>query len=100
MDRGESPPSLAELQRCKMKEGIHPKYVECTVTCGCGNSFKTRSTKPELKVEICSNCHPFFTGQQKFVDTAGRVEKFTKKFGGDYFSKQTATKAKKAKTKA
>ncbi len=77
-----------------MKEGIHPKYVECKVTCGCGNSFMTRSTKPELKVEICSNCHPFFTGQQRFLDTAGRVEKFTKKFGGDYFSKQT-TKAKK-----
>ncbi len=68
-----------------MKADIHPKYVECTVTCGCGNTFKTRSTKPELKVEICSNCHPFFTGQERFVDTAGRVEKFTKKFGGEYF---------------
>ncbi len=72
-----------------MKEGIHPKYVECTVTCGCGNTFQTRSTKPELKVGICSNCHPFFTGQQKFVDSAGRVERFTKKYGGDYFSKAT-----------
>jgi large subunit ribosomal protein L31 len=82
-----------------MKEGIHPKYVDCTVTCGCGNSFKTRSTKPELKVEICSACHPFFTGQQKFLDTAGRVEKFTKKFGGDYFSKATATKGKKPAAK-
>ena len=68
-----------------MKADIHPKYVECAVTCGCGVSFKTRSTKPELKVEICSACHPFFTGQERFVDTAGRVEKFTKKFGGDYF---------------
>lgn len=68
-----------------MKADIHPKYVECTVTCGCGNTFQTRSTKPELKVEICSNCHPFFTGQERFVDTAGRVEKFTKKFGGNYF---------------
>lgn len=77
-----------------MKDGIHPKYVECTVTCGCGSSFKTRSTKAELKVEICSSCHPFFTGQQKFLDTAGRVEKFTKKFGGDYFSKQTKKPAK------
>lgn len=75
-----------------MKADIHPKYTECTVTCGCGNTFKTRSTKPELKVEICSNCHPFFTGQERFLDTAGRVEKFTKKFGGEYFkgSKKTA----------
>lgn len=68
-----------------MKADIHPKYVECTVTCGCGNTFKTRSTRPELKVEICSACHPFFTGQERYVDTAGRVEKFTKKFGGQYF---------------
>lgn len=78
-----------------MKADIHPKYVECTVTCGCGNTFKTRSTRPELKVEICSNCHPFFTGQERFVDTAGRVEKFTKKFGGEYF-KTPAKKAAKA----
>jgi large subunit ribosomal protein L31 len=79
-----------------MKPEIHPKYVECTVTCGCGNTFKTRSTKPELKVEICSNCHPFFTGQERFVDTAGRVEKFTKKFGGDYFKTAAGKKAAKA----
>lgn len=79
-----------------MKADIHPKYVECTVTCGCGNTFKTRSTRPELKVEICSNCHPFFTGQERFVDTAGRVEKFTKKFGGDYFRTASAKKAAKA----
>ena len=72
-----------------MKEGIHPKYMECTVTCGCGNTFQTRSTKPELRIEICSSCHPFFTGQQKFVDSAGRVERFTQKYGGDYFSKAT-----------
>ena len=78
-----------------MKADIHPKYVECTVTCGCGNTFKTRSTKPELKVEICSNCHPFFTGQERFVDTAGRVEKFTKKFGGAYFVKKAEKKAAK-----
>ena len=63
-----------------MKKKIHPEYVECTVTCGCGNTFKTRSTKPEIKVEICSNCHPFFTGAQRLVDTAGRVEKFQKKY--------------------
>lgn len=63
-----------------MKPDIHPKYVDCKVTCACGNSFKTRSTKAELHLEICSACHPFFTGKQKFVDTAGRVEKFRKKF--------------------
>jgi len=64
-----------------MKKGIHPAYHEVTVTCACGNTFKTRSTKKELKVEICSACHPFFTGKQKFVDTAGRIEKFTRKYG-------------------
>jgi large subunit ribosomal protein L31 len=70
-----------------MKAKIHPKYVECKVTCGCGNTWTTRSTKEKIHVEICSNCHPFFTGQQKFVDTAGRVEKFQKKYGGVYFAK-------------
>ena len=64
-----------------MKEGIHPEYVECTVTCACGNTFTTRSTKKEIRVEICSQCHPFYTGKQKFVDSAGRVEKFRKKYG-------------------
>ncbi len=64
-----------------MKSGIHPKYDEVTVTCACGNSFKTRSTAGDLKVEICSSCHPFFTGKQKFLDTAGRIEKFNKKYG-------------------
>jgi large subunit ribosomal protein L31 len=63
-----------------MREGIHPEYVECTVTCACGNTFKTRSTKKEIRVEICSQCHPFFTGKQKIVDTAGRVEKFKRKY--------------------
>ena len=77
-----------------MKEGIHPKYVDCTVVCGCGHKFQTRSTVPELRIEVCSKCHPFFTGQQKFLDTAGRVERFTKKFGGDYFSKKTPKKDK------
>jgi len=84
-----------------MKEKIHPKYVKCTVTCGCGSTFETRSTKPELKVEICSSCHPFFTGQQKFIDSAGRVERFSKKYGGDYFSRATkVTKKGTAKSKA
>jgi large subunit ribosomal protein L31 len=64
-----------------MKDQIHPTYVECTVTCGCGNTFKTRSVKPRIAVEICSACHPFYTGQQKFVDTAGRIEKFMKRAG-------------------
>ncbi len=63
-----------------MKEKIHPQYQEVKVTCACGNTFTTRSTKKELKVEICSKCHPFFSGKQKFIDTAGRIEKFTKKY--------------------
>lgn len=73
-----------------MKEKIHPKYVDCEVHCGCGSTFMTRSTVAKITVEICSACHPFYTGTQKFVDTAGRVEKFQKKFGGDYFKKPTA----------
>lgn len=64
-----------------MKEKIHPKYEKATVTCACGNTFETGSTKKELRVEICSNCHPFFTGKQKFVDTGGRVERFKRKYG-------------------
>lgn len=66
-----------------MKKDIHPKYVECKVTCGCGATFMTRSTLPKINVEICSQCHPFFTGTQKLVDTAGRVEKFQKKYNWD-----------------
>lgn len=75
-----------------MKKDIHPNYHNCTVTCGCGNTFTTGSTKEKINVEICSGCHPFFTGTQKFVDTAGRVEKFQKKFGTNYL-KKTAAKA-------
>jgi large subunit ribosomal protein L31 len=63
-----------------MREGIHPKYVDSVVSCACGYTFKTRSTKPVIKVEICSNCHPFFTGKQKLLDTAGRVDRFNKRF--------------------
>ena len=66
-----------------MKEGIHPNYYQATVTCNCGNTFVTGSTKPELHVEVCSKCHPFFTGKQKMVDTGGRVSRFNKKFGLD-----------------
>jgi large subunit ribosomal protein L31 len=64
-----------------MRKGIHPQYKRAIVTCVCGNTFETRSTVGDLKVEICSKCHPFFTGKQKLVDTAGRVERFQKKYG-------------------
>jgi len=64
-----------------MKQGIHPEYKTATVTCACGNTFETGSVKEELRVEICSSCHPFFTGKQKFVDSGGRVDRFRKKYG-------------------
>lgn len=63
-----------------MKPEIHPPYVECTIVCSCGNVVHTRSTKPKIHVEICSACHPFFTGKQKYMDTAGRIEKFQRKY--------------------
>ncbi len=63
-----------------MKKDIHPKYHTVTVTCACGNRFETSSTKPEIRLEICSQCHPFFTGKQKLIDTAGRIEKFQRKY--------------------
>ena len=79
-----------------MKTGIHPEYVLATVRCACGNEFQTRSTKPELHVEICSACHPFYTGKQKLMDTEGRVERFNKKFGAQTSeSRKAAAKAKK-----
>jgi large subunit ribosomal protein L31 len=64
-----------------MKTDIHPKYYDCQVTCGCGNSWKTRSTMKEMRIEICSKCHPFYSGVQKYVDAAGRVDRFNKKYG-------------------
>lgn len=64
-----------------MKKGIHPDYVAAKVSCACGNTFETRSTKPAINVEICSACHPFFTGKQKFVDSEGRVDRFNRKYG-------------------
>jgi large subunit ribosomal protein L31 len=64
-----------------MKKDVHPEYQECQVICACGSTFTTRSTKKEIRVEICSSCHPFFTGKQKLIDSAGRVEKFKKKYG-------------------
>ena len=79
-----------------MKEAIHPKYVETKVTCGCGNTFTTRSTRPELKVDICNVCHPFYTGKLKYVDTAGRIEKFQKKFAGTGYASLNRGKKKKA----
>ena len=79
-----------------MKDGIHPNYVECTVRCTCGNTFVTRSTKSELKVDICSACHPFFTGTQKLIDTGGRVQRFTDKFG----AARQAVAAREAEKKA
>jgi large subunit ribosomal protein L31 len=65
-----------------MKEGIHPTYESATVHCACGNTFETRSTLKDIHVEICSTCHPYFTGKQKLVDTAGRVERFRQRYGG------------------
>ena len=80
-----------------MKEGIHPDYKETTITCVCGNVIATKSTKKDIKIEICSNCHPFMTGKQKLVDTAGRVEKFKKKYET---KAEAAPKTKKTTTKA
>ena len=83
-----------------MRNKIHPKYVICEVRCACGNRFTTRSTKPKIGVDVCNACHPFFTGKQKFVDAAGRLERFSKKFGGSYsFQKAGATPTKTAAKK-
>ena len=64
-----------------MKTEIHPVYGKATVKCGCGNTFQTRSTIPEMHTDVCSECHPFYTGKQKFIDTAGRIDRFRQKFG-------------------
>jgi large subunit ribosomal protein L31 len=83
-----------------VKPGIHPKYHEVEARCACGNTFKTRSTKSDLHLEICNQCHPFFTGRQKLIDTEGRVERFTKRFGAQTAEgrkkQDTANKAAKA----
>ena len=79
-----------------MKDGIHPSYVDTVVRCGCGNTFATRSTVPEIKVDICNVCHPFFTGKLKFVDTAGRIEKFKSKFAGAGYASLKKKKAAEA----
>ena len=91
-----SSPARTGREELAVKEGIHPAYKEVDVRCACGNTFKTRSTKPELHLEICSACHPFFTGRQKLIDTEGRVERFSKKFGAQT-SEQRKTAAKAAK---
>lgn len=83
-----------------MREGIHPVYTEAAVHCSCGNKFTTRSTKSELHIELCDLCHPFYTGQQKFVDTGGRVQRFADKFGGaaeSVAAKEAAAKAARQK---
>ena len=86
-----------------MKAGIHPSYEEISVTCACGHSFKTRSThKGDMRVEICSSCHPFFTGKQKLIDTEGRVERFKKKYAAaaEQEAKRQSKKTAKKKAKA
>jgi large subunit ribosomal protein L31 len=87
-----------------MKEGIHPKYIDATVECACGNVIKTKSTRGSFKIDICSACHPFFTGKQKLVDSAGRVERFRKKYGlaeeGEASSRTSAPNTEKATEKS
>lgn len=83
-----------------MKQGIHPDYVECTVRCTCGNTWTTHSTKSELTVDLCDKCHPFYTGQQKLVDTGGRVQRFSNKFGGAAAAQLKAAEEAKAQKAA
>jgi len=98
-------PPLANWRRIvvvkAMKKDIHPQYFVTSVKCGCGNSFTTRSTRPELKVDICNVCHPFYTGKLKFVDTAGRIEKFKNKFAAaGYASLKRGKKPAETKTES
>ena len=85
-----------------MKQGIHPEYVGCVVKCSCGNTFTTRSTKPELKIDICNACHPFYTGTQKLIDTGGRVQRFADRFGAakDVVAEREAAKKAEREAKA
>jgi large subunit ribosomal protein L31 len=83
-----------------MKKDIHPEYKKTTITCVCGNVIETRSTKKDIKVEICSRCHPFTTGRQKVIDTAGRVEKFVKKYADAEKAKEAAKKPRSKKATA
>lgn len=83
-----------------MKPEIHPDYVECTVRCSCGNEFTTHSTKPELRIDICNVCHPFYTGTQKLIDTGGRVQRFANRFGGSAIDTVTEREAAKKAERA
>lgn len=85
-----------------MKQDIHPEYMECVVKCSCGNTFTTRSTKPELKIDICNACHPFYTGTQKLIDTGGRVQRFADRFGAakDVVAEREAAKKAEREAKA
>ena len=83
-----------------MKQGIHPDYQIATVRCSCGNTFQTRSTRSELRVEICSNCHPFYTGKQKLVDTGGRVERFQRRYAKQQEQQQAAASARRSTVQA
>ena len=83
-----------------MKKDIHPKYFDTQVRCGCGNTFTTRSTREELKIDICSECHPFYTGKLKYIDSAGRIEKFKNKFAKSGYASLQQGKKKKPKAKA
>ena len=82
-----------------MKTGIHPEYMLCNVHCSCGHTYVTRSTKPELRVDLCSECHPFYTGKQKLVDTGGRVERFQRRYAKSDAAQKAAAAAKKAPAK-
>ena len=79
-----------------MKQGIHPQYMACTVRCSCGNTWITRATKPEMRLDLCDKCHPFYTGTQKLVDTGGRVQRFADKFGSAAQARLDAAAAAKA----
>ncbi len=83
-----------------MRQGIHPEYQIATVHCSCGNTFQTRSTKSELRVEICSNCHPFYTGKQKLVDAGGRVERFQRRYAKQQEQQKAAVSARRASAPA
>jgi large subunit ribosomal protein L31 len=93
-------PFAIRVGRVIVKQGIHPKYFDIEARCACGATWKTRSTKSELHLEICSNCHPFFTGRQKLIDTEGRVERFTRKYGAQTVAARKAASKKEAAPKA
>lgn len=83
-----------------MREGIHPEYPPATVSCACGNKFVSRSTRGDFQVDVCANCHPFYTGTQKLIDAAGRVDRFRKRYGGGDAGKKPAAEAGKPEAEA